>query len=111
MDSRFGPWQSHLHTPLSASLSLQYLNGMRHNGTLVTANGTVYQGHFDNDKKHGKGLMRFPDGSVYEGDFRDNQRAGKGRFVNTRACTFFEGEFRANRRHGSGARRHMCVWR
>ena len=38
----------------------------------------VYEGSWRNNKKHGKGIIRF-NGEVYEGDFVDDKRQGKGK--------------------------------
>lgn len=42
--------------------------------------GMTYDGDWQNDVKHGRGIQRFPDGSVYECDFRDDKRNGQGVF-------------------------------
>ncbi len=35
-------------------------------------NGSVYQGKWENDKKHGKGKVTEANGSVYHGDWTED---------------------------------------
>ena len=37
------------------------------NGTLTFANGSLYNGQFENGKMHGEGKLMFANGDVYEG--------------------------------------------
>jgi hypothetical protein len=55
-----------------------YENGNRLQGVLRLANGAVFEGSFENDKKNGLGKMSWPNGDVYTGVFRENMRSGKG---------------------------------
>ena len=41
-------------------------------GTLTLADGKVYYGNFENDKKNGEGFMTHPDGSTITGNWVDD---------------------------------------
>ncbi len=41
-----------------------------------TADGTIYNGEYENDKMHGEGTYLFPDGAKYVGEFRNNNFEG-----------------------------------
>ncbi len=77
-----------------------YENGNRLHGVLRLANGAVFEGSFENDKKNGLGKMSWPNGDVYTGVFRENMRSGKGTLVNLRRSSLFIGEYRNNRKSG-----------
>lgn len=40
--------------------------------------GKKYRGEYENDKKHGKGMIIYPDGSKFEGNFMRGQLHGEG---------------------------------
>jgi hypothetical protein len=79
-----------------------YENGNRQRGVLRLANGSIFEGNFENDKKSGQGKMSWPSGDVYTGGFRENMRSGKGTVINLKRGTLFVGEYRNNRKHGVG---------
>jgi len=65
------------------------------------ADGSVYEGDWKDDKKHGEGKCTFADGSVYEGELKNDKVHGEGK------CTFasgevYEGELKNGKRHGEG---------
>lgn len=90
--------------------------------------GHQYKGEWANNKKNGKGTLKYPNGDKYEGEWLDNKRhgfgtywvceAGKyrvqynGTWVNGKQEGFgvffnakgerYEGEWKANKRHGKG---------
>lgn len=39
---------------------------------------SVYFGDFENDKRHGLGIMIYENGRVYEGEWENNLKNGKG---------------------------------
>ena len=41
-------------------------------------NGSVYEGRFSNDKRHGHGIFRLSGGGVYEGEYKNNKQHGYG---------------------------------
>lgn len=40
--------------------------------------GGVYEGEWQDNKKHGRGLLKYANGSVYEGEFKNGVADGKG---------------------------------
>eukprot|EP01032_Pedospumella_encystans_P039240 gene39240-biopygen23878 len=55
--------------------------------------GAVFDGaYLDKTKKHGKGQIKYPDGSVYEGEWLKEKRHGAGRLTSA-AGEVFEGVF------------------
>lgn len=40
--------------------------------------GDMYQGFYENDMKHGKGVYKWANGSVYTGYFKNDQKHGRG---------------------------------
>lgn len=63
---------------------------------------TVYQGQWQSNCKHGKGIMHFIDGSKYEGDFEYDEIHGKGKFF-YQSGEYYIGQFSCGIQHGSGA--------
>lgn len=63
---------------------------------------TVYQGQWQSNCKHGKGIMHFIDGSKYEGDFEYDEIHGKGKFF-YKSGEYYIGQFSCGIQHGSGA--------
>lgn len=45
----------------------------------MSAAGSVYEGEWKNNKKHGKGKETYPEGSVYEGYFENGYKNGPGK--------------------------------
>jgi len=54
-----------------------------------------------NGKKHGQGMMAYPDGGVYKGAWAYGKRHGKGNFVYANGDTY-TGEWHAGAKHGVG---------
>jgi len=48
----------------------------------------VYEGHWEDGKKYGRGEMTYADGfqRVYEGDWKDDNRHGKGKMTFACGC-------------------------
>jgi hypothetical protein len=44
-------------------------------------NGDVYEGEWDNDKKHGLGEYIYSDGSVYRGEWKEDMKHGTGTLI------------------------------
>jgi hypothetical protein len=42
---------------------------------------TYYEGDFENNKEHGKGMYHFGNGSLYEGEFNNGKYEGEGKFI------------------------------
>ena len=71
------------------------------------ADGSVYKGKFDKDKRHGKGLMKWSDGSEYDGYWFEDIRHGlianeqQGKYTwNTK--TSYIGDWVHGKREGNG---------
>ena len=83
-------------------------------GVLTFANGGMYSGSFQADKRHGRGVMTWPAGGRYEGGFADNARSGQG--VHERANgDRYEGRWAAGAPNGQGValiagERHEGSW-
>lgn len=43
--------------------------------------GSIYDGEWQANSKHGFGLMKYPDGSTYEGEWKNNFRHGYGVYI------------------------------
>ena len=61
-----------------------------------------YEGDWINGKKCGNGTETWADGSVYEGTFESDQRHGRGIFRSGPKGDIYEGEWSRNHRHGLG---------
>jgi hypothetical protein len=48
---------------------------------LHTHGPDLYEGHYVNDKRHGKGKFTYGNGDIYEGDFANDKRHGKGKMT------------------------------
>ena len=44
----------------------------------VEDDGSVYEGEFVNDKRHGTGTYRYANGDVYKGEWKDGHQHGRG---------------------------------
>lgn len=68
----------------------------------VYNNGTRYVGEKIGDNFHGFGTLTFANGEVYEGEFNENKRNGYGkRFINKNVL-IYEGEWQNDRYSGRG---------
>ena len=53
-------------------------------GTYVEPNGSVYEGQFQDGRRHLRGTMRYSNGYVYVGEWKHGTIHGRGRFVTGR---------------------------
>jgi hypothetical protein len=86
------------------------LRNKRHGkGILTWPNGQRYEGDFVNDVKHGYGVMRMVDGNTnkfagtYEGEFRNDVFNGKC-VITEPSGARYEGQCKDGKRHGKGLR-------
>lgn len=87
----------------------EFQNGQRHGrGTYQFSSGAQYGGDWKKGAKHGKGKFDYPDGSWYCGDFRDNKRQGFGKHCYHNGDTY-EGTWRNDVRHGVGTYKYSGV--
>ncbi len=57
---------------------------MHGKGHLILSNGDCeYSGDFINDKRHGHGIMTWPDGRQFDGQWFNGKQEGEGNFTNT----------------------------
>eukprot|EP01090_Pellita_catalonica_P018096 TRINITY_DN569_c0_g1_i1.p1 TRINITY_DN569_c0_g1~~TRINITY_DN569_c0_g1_i1.p1 ORF type:complete len:722 (-),score=101.82 TRINITY_DN569_c0_g1_i1:57-2222(-) len=87
-------------------------SGAEYNGEMVkgefhgygvyqdAAGTTIYEGDFQNGKRHGNGKLTTPRW-FYQGTFRDNKMEGTGRYTYSNGDVF-QGGFLANKPHGKG---------
>ena len=61
----------------------------------------AYEGTWENDARHGPGIVAWADGAHYAGEWRDGRLHGPGVFTWPSGRSF-AGSFRADRRHGRG---------
>ncbi|XP_074634381.1 radial spoke head 1 homolog [Acropora palmata] len=80
-----------------------YDNGKRHGKGMYSFrnNGAKYKGFYEQGKKSGEGVFDYPDGSKYEGRWENDERNGQGTYFYKNG-DIYEGEWKGNKRHGSG---------
>eukprot|EP00286_Rhodomonas_abbreviata_P012787 CAMPEP_0181327230 /NCGR_PEP_ID=MMETSP1101-20121128/21974_1 /TAXON_ID=46948 /ORGANISM="Rhodomonas abbreviata, Strain Caron Lab Isolate" /LENGTH=312 /DNA_ID=CAMNT_0023435843 /DNA_START=279 /DNA_END=1213 /DNA_ORIENTATION=+ len=78
----------------------EFVCGARHGyGTLTWADGSRYEGDWQNDKPCGLGVEVFNDQSRYEGKFVNDQRHGLGQYTSAKG-TLFKGKWEVGQLHG-----------
>lgn len=70
-------------------------------GCLKNAAGDIYEGNWQNGQLNGKGLYLAASGVMYEGDWVDGQMVGKGTYTVANG-DIYEGEMKGNNFHGHG---------
>ena len=95
----------------------EWQNNMRHGkGILTWPDGARYEGEWRNDLAHGKGAFIWPDGSHYMGEWQSDKKHGKGALTWSNGSRY-EGEWQNNMRHGEGTliwpdgERYVGQWR
>ena len=64
----------------------------------------IYEGHFRNMKKEGRGKMTYYNGHIYDGEWKDDEYHGKGKYttcVNS-SISIYEGDFKCGKAEGKG---------
>ena len=51
---------------------------------------------------HGTGCLKFADGSMYEGAFENHKRQGEGKFTFADGVSFYEGAWKDGQQDGEG---------
>ena len=61
----------------------------------------IYEGNWENDQRHGSGVMHYEDGDLYEGEWIEDKREGYGvmKFVDNLK---YQGEFKGDALNGKG---------
>ena len=67
---------------------------------MVYGDSRVYEGEWENDVKHGKGLEICPNGNVFVGYYMNGKPEGVGVFT-WQNGEVYEGEWRNGMKHGS----------
>jgi hypothetical protein len=65
-----------------------------------------YEGFWDRDLKHGKGITTYPDQSMFVGDLKQGIKHGRGKYVWSSGDSY-EGGWKNNKMEGPGIFRHM----
>lgn len=65
-----------------------------------------YEGFWDRDQKHGKGITTYPDQSMYIGDQKNGIKYGRGKYVWSSGDSY-EGGWKNNKMEGPGVFKHM----
>ena len=77
-------------------------DGKRHGrGILAWPDGARYEGGWRDDKWHGQGTIIYSNGPSYEGEWRDGKEHGRGTYTSADGSRY-EGEWRDGKKHGYG---------
>jgi hypothetical protein len=88
-----------------------YMDDMRHgHGVLKSENGSVYNGMWVRDKRHGRCILFYnlDDESCYSGSYRHDMMHGQGKIWNTKSKFFFRGQLVNGVKHGQGIMTFAC---
>lgn len=78
-------------------------NSMTGNGKLYdTDSSLIYDGEFNNNMKHGNGVLYYKNGDRYEGQFYNNQVQGEGVYYWKGGNMKWKGDFINGKKHGTG---------
>ena len=70
-------------------------------GIQVWSDGSMYQGHWKNDKANGKGRLIHADGDIYEAEWRDDKAHGQGVYKHTDGAEY-NGDWKEDKQDGHG---------
>ena len=76
-------------------------NGKPYEGKMTYTSGNVYEGSFENGKRHGSGKMSYTNGDVYTGSWLSDIRSGKGFYTYAGGDTY-DGYYQGGKMHGKG---------
>ena len=62
-------------------------------GKITYSNGGVYVGYIFKNMRHNNGFMNYPDGTVYNGHFKDDKRDGTGTLIANNGKELYKGEW------------------
>ena len=80
----------------------QLVNGKRHgNGVMEYPNGNKYEGEWKDDKQNGKGVYSNANGGKYDGEWKDGSYNGKGIYSYANGDKY-DGEWEAGKCSGTG---------
>ena len=80
----------------------EWQDGKRHGiGTYISPTGTRYEGEWENDGASGHGVCHYADGMKYDGQFENGERHGKGVLISPEGDRY-EGQFKYDLVNGEG---------
>ena len=80
----------------------EWQDGKRHGtGTYISPTGTRYEGEWENDGASGHGVCHYADGMKYDGQFENGERHGKGVLISPEGDRY-EGQFKYDLLNGEG---------
>ena len=80
----------------------EWQEGKRHGvGTYISPTGTRYEGEWENDGASGHGVCHYADGMKYDGEFESGERHGKGILISPEGDRY-EGQFKYDLVNGEG---------
>jgi hypothetical protein len=84
----------------------EWQDGKRHGiGTYISPTGTRYEGEWENDGASGHGVCHYADGMKYDGQFESGERHGKGVLISPEGDCY-EGQFKYDLVNGEG----IYIW-
>ena len=84
----------------------EWQDGKRHGtGTYISPTGTKYEGEWENDEASGHGVCHYADGMKYDGEFESGERHGKGILISPEGDRY-EGQFKYDLVNGEG----IYIW-
>ena len=84
----------------------EWQDGKRHGtGTYISPTGTKYEGEWENDEASGHGVCHYADGMKYDGQFENGERHGKGVLISPEGDRY-EGQFKYDLLNGEG----IYIW-
>ena len=84
----------------------EWQDGKRHGiGTYISPTGTRYEGEWENDGASGHGVCHYADGMKYDGQFESGERHGKGILISPEGDRY-EGQFKDDLVNGEG----IYIW-
>jgi hypothetical protein len=90
-----------------SSVEGHFANNRPHGKLAVArfASGAEYTGEWANGRFNGHGVLKYPSGGTYAGTFVDGKRHGKGKLV-LRSGNVYVGDFADDQYHGRGRYRN-----
>ena len=80
----------------------ELMNGQRQGkGVILYDNISAYEGEWDCNLKHGKGVEVTAGGAMYEGEYKNGKPDGEGIFIWPHGETY-EGQWQCGKKHGTG---------
>ena len=69
---------------------------------MTTKGGCIYEGTYNQGRRHGQGRIEYPCGLSYDGDWKDGQPHGQGKMTSTSSRFTYEGDFEKGSIKGTG---------